>query len=868
MISGNSQSPPKTAERIISLFAQYHNRPYILGDLEEDFLRKSYSKGVIYARLWYWIMCLKILPGFMKINILWSLVMFRNYLIIAVRNFKKNKLYSLINVLGLSIAFGCCILVFSFIRSEITYDRFHENAEDIFEIYARVFLTEDEIFTGTQHALGPVLTEQFPEILSAARVSSANYIVKYEDKIFTERFICTEPAFFDIFTFPLREGDAGRPVEDINSVIVNRHTAEKYFGDNEALGKTLLIQLNSEFKAFTVTGVLEDIPDNSSIKPQLIINLKNKYGENLDSWKGWSGPAVLVRLDNKDTVKDLQAKFPSTIDKHLSERGVSEKSGYILSPLLDYHFDGIWSTILIGKSKGLYSYVLAGIAALILIIAIFNFVNLSLGGSSTRSTEIGMRKVFGAQRKQLVRQFWFETVFQSFVAFVGGIIFAVIILPSFNLMAQKTLEFGYLLNWQYIFGFLMLVMFVGIAAGSYPSLVLSGFSTAELFKKVLRFSGKNSFSRVCIVFQFTISIFFIISTLIIYNQYDFLLDSKFGIDSDQVVILDLQSSSGEQGRNTIIFNELKNGLMQHSSVLGVTAANSKYDMFSGRFLKDDKDEMLLVKINWIDYDYLGFFGINFIEGRDFSRDHVSDVKNAVIVNKTFIDRFNIESPVGTKLSDLFDNIKSDEEIVGVVDDFHSSSLHENIAPAYLKISGSMGIDYIYIKMKGDDIQSTLNIIKSKFAETAPNMPFFYSFMDEEISQNYENEKRHGTMFSYLAIFALFISSSGLFGLTSLTVARRIKEIGIRKVLGASIPGIIRMINIEFMILVVIGSVLAWPLTYYMAEKWLRNFAYKINISPVPFLIASIAALIIAVITISIQSGKAALADPVKTLRNE
>ena len=863
-----TKKPPKFARWLLCRLRNKNDHESLIGDYDEIYQKYSKERGPGKAKIWYWIQILKNVPYFLKNTIYWSSAMFKNYLKIAFRSLKANSLNTCINILGLSIAFGFCILVFSFIRDEYTFDRFHENADGIFEIIAKSKFTDEFFFTGTQPALGPTLPGQFPEIKSAARIDKDEFVVKYKDRVFTEKFLSTDPEFFEVFTFPLKAGSSKNPLTDLNSIIISPKTAKKYFGSEIPIGKTISIKLNNEFINFTVSGVLKKIPGNSSLKPDFIINIKNKYGKKSNEWSVWGGPSVFIRLEKKDQAQSLKNKFPSTIDKHLHEKGLAKESGYQLNPLTDFHLGRFFSTVLESSSKRVYSYILAGIAALVLIIAISNFVNLSIGGSSLRLKEIGLRKVLGAQKHQLIRQFLFESVLISFLAVTAGILLANLFLPSFNMMSQKAISLHYLLNWRYTVLIFGLVAFTGIAAGSYPAIVLSRFVTVDLFKKAFRFTGKNTFSRIMIVLQFAISIFFIALTIIIFNQYNFMLNSKLGIDSDHVIVLDLAEDYSNPGATRAIYKDLKNNLLSKRSILSLSASHSRYDMFSGTLVADKNKNRVILLFNWTDYDYVKFFGLKLLEGRHFAKERPSDAGKTIIVNKTFVERFEVESPIGKKLSSIFPKIRLDGEIIGIVDDFHYHSLHDEIRPAYLSIATKQGYDYIYIRIKGENIQNTIGMIKSELKKIAPDMPFIYTFIDDEIAAKYENEKRYGSMFSFVSFFAILIACSGLFGLTALAVIRRIKEISIRKVFGASIPRILKLISKEFLILVIIGNIFAWPIAYYAGNSWLQNFAYKININPLPFIIAGIAAFIIAAVTISFQTIKAARKNPVDSLRYE
>lgn len=863
-----NNKPPKIAEFLFRLLFPDRNHYTTVCDIEEDYKYLISKKGFFYAKVWYWRQVILSIPPVLFFKFKWSFIMLKNYIIISIRNFKKNRINTSINILSLSIAFGCCILSFSFIRSEYTYDKFHKNADNIFEMLAQVYYGDSVYLKGTQVPLGPTLAAQFPEIISAARITKNDFTVKYEERVFTETFFGTDPEFFDIFNFPLNAGNFEGLSLDLNSVIISSPMASKYFGEKNPVGEMISVKLDNKFMDFIIIGILENIPDNSSLKPDFIINIKNIYGDSLYEWDSSGSPAVFVLLNNKNQAKELETKFVSTINSRFHENGLLTKSGYLLFPLSEYHLSGKFSTVLSSQSKNIYSFVLFGIAVLVFILAVCNFVNLSIGGSSPRLKEIGLRKVFGARRKQLVRQFLLESVLISFFAFFAGILLSIMFLPSFNALSQKALHLDYLLNWQYLSGLVGMVILVGITAGSYPAIILSSFPTTDLFKKLFRITGKNAFSRVIIVFQFVISIFFMISTLVIYKQHNFMLNENLGFVSENVIVISLNRDSSEPGRNKAILSELRNNLSYNSSIQAITASTSKYNRFSGTFLSTESEKNIFVGLNWIDYNYLDFFGIKLQEGRYFSKEHPSDKNKTVIINKTFAELFKIESPIGRKLSTIFQKTIGDAEIVGVVEDFHHSSLHNEIRPLYLSIQENESFNHIYIRLHADNMQNSINTIKSEINKIAPDLPFIYSFIDEEMEGKYDNEKRYGQMFVLISFFAIFIACSGLFGLTSLIVSHRTKEIGIRKVLGASIPNIMKLINKEFLILVCIGNIFAWPCAYFATKSWLHNFAYRVNISIDSFMIGGLIAFFISIIAISFQSNKAASANPVDSLRSE
>jgi putative ABC transport system permease protein len=648
--------------------------------------------------------------------------------------------------------------------------------------------------------------------------------------------------------------------------------AQKYFSGTDPVGESIAIRIHDEYHDFQVTGIAEKIPSNSSIRFDFVINLENVYGDTLNRWDTGRHLPTFLRLVSKESAGELRKKFPDTIDKKYNE-GFEEKSGYHLQALTDYHLKGErMSAALEGKSKAAYSFILSGIALLILFIACFNYMNLSIGNASARIKEISVRKVMGAVRKQLIKQFWFESIILTFISLALGILLAELFLPTFNFFAQKSLRLDYFNSGQPWLILVALVVFVGLVSGSYPALVLSGFDPVSLFRGKIRFSGKNALSKLLIILQFSISVFLIFSTLIMYRQNKFLLSKDLGFESDQVVIISLEDISEKQQASKAFFSSYKNRLLQHENIHSVSGSDYGLTSFWASTAPELKEGgRYIIDLNYVDYDYIRVLGINLVEGRNFSPDFTTDLKEAVLVNEAYLKRFGLESAIGKNLSDVFkpgNRTIDNQKIIGVVKDFHIKSLHNPIRPAFMKLSETQSFGYIYVKIDGRNLQNSLNILKEEFHGLIPDIPFKYTFLKDEVSLQYAAEKRWNKMVNYASLFAILIACSGLFGLTLLVVVRRTKEIGIRKVLGASVFQVTRLINREFIWLVLASNLLAWPLAYLTMKTLLRNYAYRIDISIGDFLFSGILAFIIAVITVTFHAIKASRANPVNALRYE
>lgn len=793
--------------------------------------------------------------------------MFKNYLKITLRNINRNKSYSIINVLGLAIGMACCILSYCFINDELRFDRFHKNLDEIFEVKGIVVFDAGTAATTTKAPLGPTIPEQFPEVISAVRMTKTNLLVKYRNQVYEHIGIAADPGFFKMFSFPLLSRFSDPLLSDPNAVVINKNFAEKFFGQEDPLGKTLALKIGDVFHDFIVKNIIE-IPDNSSIKFDYAINLEKIYGDALSDWT--KGPALpcFIQLQNRNQAETLQNKFKDTIDIPLKNRFL-EGSGYRLQAFAGYHLGGQWgSSVLEKKSSPVYSLILAGISILVLLIACFNFMNLAIGNSSSRLKEIGMRKVLGAHKKQLIKQFWFESIFQSFLSLLIGLALAEFFSPAFNRLSQKSLHIDLLAGGIGVTVLLGVVLIVGILAGSYPALVLSGFSSIDLFRGKLRLSRRNTFSRILIVFQFGISIFLIIITTFLYKQHYFMLHKNLGYDGSQLIVLPLKNISNDYSGTQAFFNEFKASLLQNQNVQNISA--SQYGLSSfwmATYFEPKNGEKFLATYNHVDHDFVETLGMHLIKGRNFNDKYPSDLKDAVIVNQALVKTLGIESPIGSRLSEYITG-DFDRKIIGVVSDFHLQSLHESIYPTCIDLASDVNYEQIFVKIRGDNLIEAVSILKKEFSKIAPDIPFEYSFLDEDIAGQYTLEKNWSSMINYTSVFALLIACSGLFGLTLLVIARKRKEIGIRKVLGASLPHIFKLLQREFIWLIIAANVIAWPAAYYTLHSIFQDYAYRVELVFWVFLAAGGTALFLAMVTISLHALKAEKINPAQILKYE
>ena len=861
--------PPRIAFRLLTWMSFPDLDEGYKGDIEEDFEYKVNNQGRKNAVLWLWMHTIAAIPWFIVQLIRWRFYMFRNYLIVSIRNIQRNKGYSVINIASLAVGIACCILVFFFVYDEITCDQFHENIDRIFYIEGEVDLDKYRIGVSPEPSLGEKLKSEFPEVENAVRMKKEVFLIKKEGDASKMNGISVDSTFLDIFTFPLALGDAESALDGLSSIILTEKTSQILFGKVNPVGETVSLKISDKYVDFIVSGVTQAIPHNSSLRFDFLLNIRSVRSRELEDSRT-SVPTFLF-LSEEGNFRQLQEKFPESIDKALSER-FKGRGAYHLYPLAGYHLnDKISSIVLSNKGNITYIYILSGIALLILLTACFNYTNLSIGRFSNRMKEVGMRKVLGAQRKQIVRQFMFESVVLSLCSLGLGVILSAFLMPVFNFLVDKELHVNIFENALPTLFLFLLTICVGCIAGAYPSVIAARISPLELFRGRLKLSGKNIFSRALIVFQFAISIFLIIGTLFMTKQINFMLFRDLGYDSEKVVRIPLENISKDNKKNQSFFANYKNKLAGFSSINNVCGA--KYSLSSSWFLwiveRKESGIRFMFDQNYIDNDYIDVFDIQVLQGRNFSREFPSDVTNSIIVNEEFVKEMGITDPIGKNISEFFRDpvISGDSRIIGVVKDFNYQALVKNIRPIVLMLNKEDSYDYAYVKFSGS-ITETIKILEKEYKKLAPHTPFEFSFMDEQVALQYQKEEKWSHIISWSCLFAIVIACSGLFGLTLLVVTKRTKEIGIRKVLGASVPTIIRLINKEFIWLIAMANFIAWPTVYYCARKFLQNYAYRVPIDIWTFVMSGFLALVIAALTISIHALKAGIRNPIDVIKYE
>lgn len=793
--------------------------------------------------------------------------MFWNYLKVAIRNIAKGKIISFIDILGLALGMACCILIYLFVRDEFSYDAFHANARRIFRVLEVSYNPDgSERSTGSKHPvpLGPALKADLPEVERYVRFRAVEHFVRSAGEAIKEPVLYADPTIFKVFSFPLLEGNPETALADLNTVVITERTAKKYFGEADPIGRSLQVRIKDGFDEFIVSGVAQNVPSNSSIQFDILLPFENlytyfsKYPAFRTSWNFLS-IRTYVELTEYTSVEATQAKLPALFKKYYPEK--EEEQGGVSS----LHLQHIMDIHLTSVSKPIHSYILSGIAFIILLIACINFMTLSIGRSTSRSLEVGLRKIVGAQRRQLLAQYWGEALMHSLIALAFGILLTEFFLPIFNDLSGKHLRLDYADNWLTFVASLLIAMFTGLVAGSYPALTLSSFRPVELLRKKLKLSGPNIFTRSLVVLQFALTVFLIISTMVMASQIAYTRSKDLGYNKDQIVVFETNGIDG-----TMVANHLRIVLSSNPGIAEITATSNtlgRRDTDGARYTLEGK--VHTISIFSVEYNYLDFLGLQLLQGRNFDANLASDTKRSIIVNEALVRDFDLTDPIGKTIPGFPGDPKNAPLIIGVVGNYHFQSLYQEIIPAVLTLDKDWGYyNYVLVRIRPGTIATTIATLKNAWREFTPAAPFVYRFLDDQMQAPYLADQRWEQIVKVASFFAILIACLGLLGLTSLAVASRTKEVGIRKVLGAPVTSIIVLISKEFFWLVLIGNILGAPIAYFAMRRWLQNFAFRTEIGWSVFALAACLALFVALLTVSIQVAKAALANPVESLRYE
>ncbi len=811
--------------------------------------------------------------------------MIKHYLKIALRNLAKQKVLAFINVFGLSVGLACFTLFLLYAVNEFSFDRFHKNADNIYRVYRWSEAVHGEEAHGSSYMpipLGPALRQDFPEVENYVRIKEGGFetFVRANDNVTRLKVSFADPQFFSVFTFKVLYGDTKNPLKELNNIVLTKDMAIRLFGEVNVIGKTVEIKPEDQFEPFVVTAVTENIPANSTIGYKILGNF-NYYTStrggkmSVDNWHR-SGYQTYVelragsKLQNKSQqLRKFRSKYYADEEAELKKAGLWTANGspitYGLQPLRQMHTD---TTIGGGEVDAVNPkniWILLAIAAGVLLIACINFTTLAIGRSAGRAKEVGVRKVIGSDKKHLIVQFLAEALLLSILSAGLGLLLVKLLLPYFDQLSGRELHFSFSQYPEMLWMLIGLVILVGLLAGSYPALILSGFKPIEVLKSKIRVGGSNIFTKSLVTLQFIVSIGLIICTVIILQQLKFMQNKNPGFNKENVLMVDAEGTKTKK-----VYPLFKQALASQPSIVSV--AGSELGLGEGMgWSRSDFDYHGVHKSTYeyyVDPSFIDLMGIKLIAGRNFDPSITSDTVTSVIINEAMMNDFGwtLQTAIGQKLTGYADDLTP--EVIGVVKNFNFLSLSEKIEPQMFQQFHDYAPYKYFVRIKPGDPSVALNAIKKAWTGVVPDLPLKYDFLDESLNHFYKSEAKWSNIVGWAGGISIFLACLGLFGLAALAAINRTKEIGIRKVLGASSTAIVGLLSKDFLKLVTIALLISSPLAWYFMHNWLQDFAYRINIGWYVFVITGIVAVLIALMTISFQAIKAAIANPAKSLRTE
>jgi putative ABC transport system permease protein len=867
---------PRLARQLLNWMSLYHEKHSMINDFEETFLEIMQSEGKSKAIHWYWGNALKSFGGYLKLMASWRFTMFKIHLKIAYRNFIRHKLYSFINVFGLAIGLSICMIISLWVLREMSYDRFHENVDRIYRI-------ERELFRDNLYSRWPItggrykqaLVDDFPEIENAARFWRREFaITDHNNDIHRQQMFAVDNSIFDIFDFHLEEGNEQSALSEPMAVVLTRENAVKYFGTGDAVGKSLTFEWQGEQSDFQVTGILEEVPENSHIHFDMLLSIASYKEEPYSDWRS-NYLYTYVLVAENTSKQDLEEKLKTFVTQRLepeygdlmiSGRSVHDVLKMLLFPIKDIHLHPSpdWEVEPGGNITSVYLF--SCIAILILIIACMNFVNLSTARASKRAKEVSLRKTVGAEKHQLRIQFIQESVLLAYVSLVLACVLGSLFIQAYNALFAENLSLAVFLQLKYLIVLVVATLSVGVLAGLYPAFYLTRFEPVEFMKGDPQSGSKKSaFRRNLVVVQFSISIMLIVGVFTVYKQMSYIQNRSLGFDKENVVILLVRSQQITQN-----YKSFRNELMQNSQIISASASSEvpADSHYSNSYVNPpESDEGISMILFTSDHDYVETYRLEILAGRAFSRDFSTDEDKSIILNESATRRigWTPEEAIGKKLVGGYS--EGDGQVIGVVKNFNYKSLRREVEPMALFLRPDY-IRKISVRIMPGDIGRTLSFIQKTWQSTFPGEQFEYSFLDNWIKQLYVSEKKMQDLFAIFSALSILVACLGLLGLVSFTAELKTKEIGIRKVLGASTGHVVVLLSREFIKWIVLANIVAWPLAWFAMNRWLQNFAYRTNIGWVVFLLAGFVAVTIAIFTFIFQTVKTASAKPVNSLRYE
>ncbi len=805
--------------------------------------------------------------------------MIKNLLRHSISSLKRQRAYIIINILGLSIGIACSLLITLYVINEAGYDRFNFKKDWIFRVILNGKIGGQEI-TGsfTPAVMGPTLPREFPEVEDFLRMNDVGpTVVEYEQQIFTDNdIIQADSSFFNFFTLPLIKGDASSLLNGPHKVVVSESTAKKLFGNGDPIDK--LIKIGSDSVKYVISGVMKDIPENSHFEASMVTSFMTNPRSAEQVWLNNSF-SLYVLLKPNTSKATVDSKFNDLIVKHVGPEvqkymGTSieeflkrgNKYRFYLQKLTDIHLDNTVQGGFKAPADPKYLVIFGSIAILIVAIAAINFMNLATAQASRRSKEVGVKKISGSTRGMLVAQFLSESFILAFIALILALVIIKLSLPYFNGLLSAKLSLKLFSEWYTIPALLIFTAIVGIISGSYPAFFLSSFNPYEVLKGNARnTSGNGKLRRILVVFQFAVSILLIVGTLIMNKQIKYMLNKDVGFNKEQLVVIERAHIIGKKMRS---FKESVKLIPGVVNVASATAIPGRTNNNNGYMIEGRKDETFLMTTSWVDYDFLDTYGMKLASGRSFNESFTTD-KQACIINESAVKNFSISDLEKTRILKPGETSPETYSIIGVVKNFNFESLRNPIQPYVLILQGEDNYwGYITVRISPANYSNTINAIEKVWKEYSSNAPLQYYFLDADFEKMYSQEKQNARMAMIFSLLAIFIAALGLFGLTSYTVEQKTKEIGVRKAMGSSAAGIYFEISKEIIILVSISALIAWPIIYYYAGRWLENFYYRINLGLLSFVAGLTIAMGIALVTISYRVVKAARINPAQSLKYE
>jgi putative ABC transport system permease protein len=872
MKSGHSKLP-RFARWFFSAMTRFDEEFVWAGDLEEEFNQIAEERGLPKARRWYRIQVFKTLPSYLKFLMHWGVIMSKHYLITTLRNMKRQKSFTIINVAGLAIGLTFFILIMIYVQFELSYDQYHEKAHRIYRVASELPAGHTHggktAMTRTVAPLGPTMMEELPEVELTARFArNRNILLSHDNQNFLEKeVIFAESQIFQMFSLHLERGQPETALKDPHSIILSQRMAERIFGRENPLGKIIRYENSYDLK---VTGILQNMPQNSHFIMDLIMPYQT-YAiiSELDLTKWLNHSTVTyIQLNQGADSHSVEQKIPGLFRKYAESDlwpGGRRYCRPFLQAVTSVHLHSDLDGEFAPNNKIKNIYLFSTIAFLILIIACINYMNLATARSTQRGKEVAIRKVVGALRHHLVKQFYGESLIFMILAVILAIGLVQALLPAFGTFVERDLSFSMLNSPALFLGLLIAVGFVNFLAGSYPALLISSFRPAFVLKKQINGRG-SGLRNTLVVFQFVVSVGLIVSAVVVRQQLNYIKSRDVGYGKDQIVVLRLHDPDIKKS-----LDALKSELKVNPNVITVTATDALPNNIQSQMgpkwpgMPEDFD-YFDVYVSYVDEDFLDVYGIEVIDGRNFSKEFPSDGQSAFIFNESLVKTLGWEEPLGREFEIWWGDVG---KVVGIAKNFNFHSLHRGIDPMCLYYRKDQRyVYYLSVKIRGGDIPDTLGFLKDTWGKFSPNYPIDYSFFDDIFDNAYRSEYRLGSMFNVFSLLAVAIACLGLFGLAAFTAEQRTKEIGIRKVLGASGAGIFVLLTRQFTKWVLLSSLIAWPISYFAMHAWLQNFAYRAPLSPWIFVIATGAAAFVALGTVATQTAKVASVNPVDVLRYE